>query len=66
LRPLFVQLVKTQPAKRDATIISRAEELSLAALRILDARLSDRCFLAGDIFSMGDVPAAVAATVGTS
>ena len=60
LRPLFIQLIRTQPAKRDATIISRAEELSLAALRILDARLSDRCFLAGDTFSMGDIPAAVA------
>ena len=60
LRPLFIQLIRTQPAKRDAAIISRAEELSLAALRILDARLSDRCFLAGDKFSMGDIPAAVA------
>jgi glutathione S-transferase len=60
LRPLFIQLIRTQPAKHDAAIISRAEELSLAALRILDARLSDRCFLAGDKFSMGDIPAAVA------
>lgn len=59
LRPLFIQLIRTQPAKHDAAIISRAEELSLAALRILDARLSDRCFLAGDKFSMGDIPAAV-------
>ena len=58
LRPLFIELIRTAPAKRDATVISRAESLSLAAARILDARLSDRTFLAGDAFSMGDIPAA--------
>jgi glutathione S-transferase len=58
LRPLFIQLIRTQPAKRDATVISRGEDISLAAVRILDERLSDRRFLAGDGFSMGDIPAA--------
>ena len=58
LRPLFIELIRTAPAKRDATVISRAESLSLAAAQILDARLSDRTFLAGDAFSMGDIPAA--------
>ena len=58
LRPLFIQLIRTQPAKRDAAVISRGEDLSLAAVRILDARLSDRSFLAGATFSMGDIPAA--------
>ncbi|WP_424630090.1 glutathione S-transferase family protein [Bradyrhizobium sp. SYSU BS000235] len=60
LRPLFIQLIRTKPQDRDAAIIARAEELSLAAIRILDAELSDRAFLAGDSFSMGDIPAAVA------
>jgi glutathione S-transferase len=58
LRPLFIQLIRTPPANRDATVISRAESLSLAAAQILDARLSDRTFLAGESFSMGDIPAA--------
>ena len=58
LRPLFIELIRTPPAKRDAKVISRAESLSLAAARILDARLSDRPFLAGESFSMGDIPAA--------
>jgi len=44
LRPLFIELIRTPPAKRDATVISRAESLSLVAARILDARLSDRSF----------------------
>jgi glutathione S-transferase len=58
LRPLFIELIRTPPAKRDPTVISRAESLSLAAAQILDARLSDRTFLAGESFSMGDIPAA--------
>lgn len=60
LRPLFIQLIRTNAQDRDAAIIARAEGLSLSAVRILDATLSDRAFLAGDSFSMGDIPAAVA------
>jgi glutathione S-transferase len=58
LRPLFIELVRTPLANRDAAVIARAEDLSLASARILDARLSDRTFLAGECFSMGDIPAA--------
>ncbi len=56
LRPLFIQFVRTEPEKRDASVVSRGEDLSAAAARILDARLSDRRFLAGDSFSMGAPP----------
>jgi len=58
LRPLFIALIRTLPQQRDAAAISKGESLSLSALRILDARLSNRTFLAGDAFSMGDIPAA--------
>lgn len=58
LRPLFIELIRTPPANRDATVISRAESLSFAAAQILDASLSDRTFLGGESFSMGDIPAA--------
>jgi glutathione S-transferase len=58
LRPLFIELIRTPPAKRDAEIISKGKNLSLAAARILNDRLADRTFLAGDLFSMGDIPAA--------
>lgn len=60
LRPLFIQLIRTRPSRRDPAVISRSEELSLAAVRILDAWLSGRRFLAGDAFSMADIPAGVA------
>jgi glutathione S-transferase len=61
LRPLFIQLIRTPPEKRNAEIIETAEGLSLASARILDARLADRTFLAGRRFSIGDIPAAVTA-----
>lgn len=60
LRPLFIQLIRTTPGQRDASTIERSTEMSLAALRILDTSLQDRRYLAGDDFSMGDIPAAVA------
>lgn len=60
LRPLFIQLIRTRPGRRDPAVILRSEESSLAAIRILDARLAGRRFVAGDAFSMGDIPAAVA------
>jgi glutathione S-transferase len=58
LRPLFIELVRTPPAKREADVVSKGENLSLSAVRILDARLSGRTFLAGESFTMGDIPAA--------
>lgn len=60
LRPLFIQLIRTTPGQRDVSTIERSAEMSLAALRILDSWLHDRRYLAGDDFSMGDIPAAVA------
>jgi glutathione S-transferase len=60
LRPLFIQLIRTEPARRDTAIIAHAEKLCLAAVRILDGQLSDRPFIAGSTFSMGDIPTAVA------
>src|SRR6266404_2326887 len=59
LRPLYIALIRTPAAQRDAGVISRAEKLSKSAIRILDMRLADRPYLAGDAFTMGDIPAAV-------
>lgn len=60
LRPLFIELIRTVPENRSADVISKGERLTLQAVRILDARLNDRPFLAGNHFSMGDIPAAAA------
>src|ERR1700722_5597880 len=57
-RPLFIALYRRAANKRDASVVSKSEALSLSAVRILDQRLKDRVFLAGDSFTMGDIPAA--------
>lgn len=51
LRPLYIALIRTPVDQRDAAAIARAEKLSSSAVRILDARLADRPFLAGDAFT---------------
>jgi glutathione S-transferase len=61
LRPLFIQLIRTPPEKRNAEIIAAAEKSALSSAKILDARLADRPYLAGDHFSIGDIPAATTA-----
>jgi glutathione S-transferase len=63
LRPLYIALIRTPVAQRDAGVISRAEMLSKSAVRMLDLRLADRPFLAGDAFTMGDIPAAVTVSI---
>lgn len=60
LRPLFIQLIRTRPENRDASVIARAEELTMVAIQTLNARLSDRRYLTGNQFTMGDIPSAVA------
>jgi glutathione S-transferase len=59
LRPLYITLILTPSQERNSSEISRAEKLSQSAVSILDGRLADRPFLAGNAFTMGDIPAAL-------
>lgn len=56
MRDVFWQLVRTPPEQRDAGVVARSTEASAAAAHILDARLADRPYVAGDSFSMADIP----------
>lgn len=58
LRPVYIALIRTPAERRDVEAIAQAEALSTAAIRVMDARLADRPFLAGGVFTMGDIPAA--------
>ncbi|RAI30646.1 glutathione S-transferase family protein [Rhodoplanes serenus] len=58
-RPVFIGLVRTPAAQRDAAAIAAATETSIAAMTILDAALAGSAYLAGDTFSYGDIPLAV-------
>lgn len=55
LRDGFWQLVRTPVAERDGAAISKSIERSEAMAGILDRHLSDRPFVAGSDFSVGDI-----------
>ncbi len=61
LQPPFIaafwQLVRMRPAERSAEVLAKASAELAAALRILDGRLADREFLAGDAFGLADIAA---------
>jgi glutathione S-transferase len=56
---LFWAFYRTPAARRDAARIAQLAAESASAIRTLDAWLSDRRFVAGDAFSMADIPAGV-------
>lgn len=53
---LFWATVRTEPANRDAGRIAACAERLGKALKILDARLADRAYIAGDRLTMADIP----------
>jgi len=53
---LFWGLIRTPPEKRDPAHIEASREKTTAAMRILDAQLGKTKYVAGDSFSMGDIP----------
>lgn len=53
---LFFATVRTEPDRRDPAIIAGHAAEAAEALRLLDAHLADRAYVAGDAFTMGDIP----------
>lgn len=56
LRPLFVELVRRTPDKRDAKVVEGAHKKTADAMQILEAQLAGRDFVAGAGFTLGDIP----------
>jgi len=56
IRPLFLGLVRTPAEQRDAQAIESSRQKTAEALRMLDAHLAHHPYVAGDAFSMGDIP----------
>ena len=54
--PVFHGLIRTAPDKRDMAAIQAGAERLGEAMRILDAQLAGRPFLAGDTPTIGDIP----------
>jgi glutathione S-transferase len=55
----FWGLVRTPPEKRDMAAIEASIAKTTAAIKILDAQLAKSAYVAGDTFSMGDIPVGV-------
>lgn len=53
---LFWGLVRTSPEKRDLAAIETARQSCAEAWEIVDSRLAQSDYLAGNRFSMGDIP----------
>ena len=56
---LFWGLIRTPPEKRDHAHINESREKTTAAMKIIDAQLGKTAHIAGETFSMGDIPTAL-------
>ena len=57
--PLFWNLVRTPSDKRDAKVVQSALEKTTKAWQIVEKELAQNRFLAGEEFSLGDIPLGV-------
>ena len=53
---LFLGLVRTPPEQRNAQTIENSRLKTAEVLQLVDAHLATHPFLAGDTFTMGDIP----------
>ena len=61
ITPCFIGMVRTPPEQRDYAAIEESKKKTTEAVAILDGELAKRGFVAGDVFSYGDIPSAVMA-----
>ena len=57
--PLFWNLVRTPPEKRDPKAVQSALEKTSIAWQLVEKQLAQNRFLAGEKFSLGDIPLGV-------
>ena len=60
LGPIFSQLIRTPPAKRDATIVENNRQSVERWMGVLDAHLAGRDFVNGAWLTMADIPVGAA------
>jgi glutathione S-transferase len=61
ITPVFWNLIRTAPEKRDHTAIEEGKKKTTAAVKMMDEQLAKTAYLAGDGFSYGDIPVGVMA-----
>ena len=55
-RDLFWNLVRTPPEQRDPQATETSRAISTELLGYLDAHLANHVYIAGDAFTVGDIP----------
>jgi glutathione S-transferase len=61
ITPVFWNLIRTAPEKRDHTAIEEGKKKTTAAVKMMDEQFANTAYLAGDAFSYGDIPVGVMA-----
>jgi len=61
LTPVFWNLIRTPPEKRDHAAIEEGKKKSNVAFGMMDEQLGKTAYLAGDAFSYGDIPVGIMA-----
>lgn len=61
LRPVFWNLVRVPPEKRDMALVTDSAKKLAGSMGILDAHLAGSPYAGGKYFTMGDIPLGVAA-----
>lgn len=61
ITPVFWNLIRTPPEKRDPKAIEDGKVKTTAAVKMLDEQFGNTPYAAGDAFSMGDIPIAIMA-----
>ena len=56
MRAVFWGLIRTPPEKRDAKAIEEGRQQSIRLAEILDKHLQNHSYVAGNTFTMGDIP----------
>jgi glutathione S-transferase len=59
ITPVFWNLIRTPPEKRDQKVIDTGKEKTVTAAKMMDAQLGRTPFVAGNEFSYGDIPVAI-------
>ena len=60
LRPVFWNLVRVEPDKRDMKLVEESRKKMADNLKLVEANLANRPFMAGDALTVGDIPMGVA------
>ena len=61
ITPAFWGLIRTPADKRDSAAIAASQAKTIEAMKMLDAALAKRAYVAGDAFSIGDIPVGIMA-----